>query len=420
VNSPPWPDGPGLGIEAATGRVEVAVFGPDGVGRRHVAEDVRHGHTRRLVPMIAGALEGAGLAPRELAWVAVDLGPGSFTGVRVGLATAEALAQASGARLLGASSLAALAHGAGAKRALVVPLVPAGRRDVYAGFFRADARGTAWMLAAPQVGTTDAILAATAEAHALLGAAAVYFVGPGAARERETLERVLPGSTEPPFRHEGLSALDLALAARSGRGPLAGLPDPGAPLKPVYVRPPQAEEHVRRRLSPSQLSLRPFHVHDIPVVMEIERHVFSDPWPESFFREELGSPMVFAQIAERNGALAGYLVAWMGEGEGHLGNLAVVAEHRRHGVAAALLTAMFEEADARNVSHIALEVRVTNAAAQALYRAHGFRLAGLRQRYYRDRNEDALIMTWQRDPRATRGGAAHSERRTAGRTTPRG
>ena len=100
---------PGLAIEAATEHVEVLVHDGDGAALAHVVEEVGHGHTRRLTSLVAQALERAGVAPRELRRVAVDLGPGSFTGVRAGLATAEAIALASGAALSGASSLASLA-----------------------------------------------------------------------------------------------------------------------------------------------------------------------------------------------------------------------------------------------------------------------------------------------------------------------
>jgi len=125
----------GLAIEAATEHVELRIESADGVVLAERIEDVAHGHTRRIAPLIGEMLAEASVAARDLTWIAADLGPGSFTGVRVGLATAEALAMVSGARLLGASSLAALAHAAGASKALVVPLVPAGRRDVYAGFY---------------------------------------------------------------------------------------------------------------------------------------------------------------------------------------------------------------------------------------------------------------------------------------------
>jgi tRNA threonylcarbamoyl adenosine modification protein YeaZ/ribosomal-protein-alanine acetyltransferase len=396
----------GLAIESATAHVEVAVIGADGGCRAEIAEDVGFGHTRRLTPLIAQALKRAGVSARDLAWVAADLGPGSFTGVRVGLATAEALALASGARLLGASSLASLAHGAGARRSLVVPLVPAGRRDLYAGFFRADARGKVTLLAAPRVGEPALVLEAAAECLTLLGDGRVRFVGPGAARERAALEARHPGGTEPAWRTTGLSARDLAVAALLRAGPAGGLPPPHTVPRPLYVRPAQAEERVRlRALAGIPMTIRPLLEADVPAVVAIERSVFPDPWTPDFFRSELALPMVHARVAELEGRVAGYLVAWLGPGEGHLGNLAVVPEARRRGVARRLLEDLLEHAGALAVHSIALEVRVSNFAAQALYRGYGFRLAGLRRGYYRESGEDALIMQWQ-DPRAPRRGTS--------------
>ena len=396
--------GVGLAIESATAHVEVLVCGADGACRAHLVEEVGFGHTRRLTPLIAAALAQAGVAPRDLQWLAADLGPGSFTGVRVGLATAAALALATGARLLGASSLASLAHGVGARRALVIPLVPAGRRDLYAGFFRADPRGRVTLLAAPRVGEPAMVLDATAECQALIRDASVRFVGPGAAREHATLEAAYPGSTAPAWRAAGLSARDLAAAATLAVGAAGGLPAPGAALKPLYVRPAQADERVRHRaLADLPVTLRPLAGADIPAVVAIEQRVFPDPWTPEFFRSELGLPMVHARVAELEGRIAGYLVAWLGSGEGHLGNLAVLPEARRRGVARLLLEALLDRARVLGVPSISLEVRVSNFAAQALYRGYGFRLAGLRRGYYRESGEDALIMQWQ-DPRSPQRG----------------
>ncbi len=396
----------GLAIEAATARVEVLVLGADGAERAIEIEEVAHGHTRRLTPIVRRALERAALAPSQLEWIAADLGPGSFTGVRVGLATAEALALAVGASLCGASSLAALALATPARRALIVPLVPAGRRDLFAGFFRADSRGAVTLLAAPRVGNVDRVLLDVDETLPLLPGATVWFVGPGAERERETLERSRPQSTVHGWRHEGLSARDLAQAARAGRGPAAGLPRAGEPPRPLYVRSAQAEERVRHRVSAAEpMTLRPFRREDAPAIAAIEREVFSDPWPESFFLGELAQPAVTATIAEREGTLAGYIVAWLAAGTGHIGNLAVVPAQRRRGVAGRMLDDLLDRAAREAVHTITLEARVSNFAAQALYRARGFRLAGLRRGYYRDTGEDALVMEW-RAPAARSGSRA--------------
>lgn len=389
----------GLVIESATEHAEVAVFSSEGTLLAHEMEAIGHGHTRMLTPLVRRALTFAKIAPRQLAWIATDLGPGSFTGVRVGLATAQGFALAGGAQLLGASSLAALAHASPARKALVVPLVGAGRRDLYAGFFRADVRGQVRVLAAPRVGTVQVLLAAAREAHALVPDHMVRFVGPGAGRERAALEAAFPLSCALAFRHDGLSALDLITASRLRLGPPGGLPSPGASLEPLYVRSAQAEETVRRRaLLATPITIRTLTFDDVDALAEIEKRVFADPWSASFFRSEIIQEGAWVRAAERGGRLAGYALTIFRAGSGQLDNLATLPELRRHGVARALLEDVMAHARSIGAHELTLEVRVSNDAAQQLYRTHGFRLASLRRGYYRDNGEDAVVMKWDVSP----------------------
>jgi len=267
---------------------------------------------------------------------------------------------------------------------LVVPLVGAGRRDLYSGYFRADSGGVVTLLAAPRVGPVASVIEGTREALVALPSASVRFVGPGAERERAALEAEFPGSTRPAWREDGLSALDLAKRAHAGI------------QAPLYVRAAQAEERVRHRvLAAHPPVIRALTGADVPAVAALERLVFADPWPESFFLSEIAHPLSHARLAEQDGVLAGYCLAWLGEGAGHLGNLAVAPEFRRRGIATALLAELLERAREQEVEKLTLEVRVSNFPAQWFYRAHAFRLAGLRRRYYRDNQEDALIMEWR-------------------------
>jgi len=383
---------PALALETATEHVSVAVT-VGGATRALVEENVGHGHTRRLASLIERVLGEAGVRATELGSIATDLGPGSFTGVRVGLATARALALVSGARLLGASSLAALAHATAEPRTLVVPLVGAGRRDLYAGFFRVASQGRVRLLAAPRVGTPEALLGALEEVHALVPDHEVRFVGPGAGRERERLEAAHPGSTRSGLRFDGLSALDLAAATRKPEGPGAGLPEPGREMEPAYVRPAQAEERVRHKvtgLTPARV--RTMASVDLPRIDELEHKLFADPWPRGSFLDALADPRAVCLVAERGEGVAGYLVATALPPVAELQNLGTAPEQQRAGVARALVDALIDTCRARGVRELALEVRVSNGAAQALYRSHGFQLVGLRRGYYRRPEEDALLM----------------------------
>ena len=383
---------PALALETATEHVSVAVT-VGGATRALVEENVGHGHTRRLASLIERVLGEAGVRANELGSIATDLGPGSFTGVRVGLATARALALVSGARLLGASSLAALAHATTEPRTRVVPLVGAGRRDLYAGFFRVATQGRVRLLAAPRVGTPEALLGALEEVHALVPDHEVRFVGPGAGRERERLEATHSGSTRSGLRFDGLSALALAAATRKPEGPGAGLPEPGREMEPAYVRPAQAEERVRHKvtgLTPARV--RTMASVDLPRIDELEHKLFADPWPRGSFLDALADPRAVCLVAERGEGVAGYLVATALPPVAELQNLGTAPEQQRAGVARALVDALIDTCRARGVRELALEVRVSNGAAQALYRSHGFQLVGLRRGYYRRPEEDALLM----------------------------
>jgi ribosomal-protein-alanine N-acetyltransferase len=277
-----------------------------------------------------------------------------------------------------------------------VPLVPAGRRDLYAGFFRADGRGGVRVVAAPRVGTPAMLLEAVAEAKPLLDGAPVRFIGPGAARERALLEQAHPDSTSPEMRFEGLSAVDLADASLSDAGPRAGLPPADATPHPLYVRAAQAEERVRHRaVAGDPIVLRQMRDNDLSTIAAMELEIFSDPGRNRSSAASWPSPPLTPSVAEREGEIVGYSAAWVAEAGGHLGNLAVAPAWRRRGIARKLVERLLDDAEALGCPEITLEVRASNSAAQALYRAFGFRLAGLRRGYYRDTGEDALVMTWR-------------------------
>jgi ribosomal-protein-alanine N-acetyltransferase len=111
------------------------------------------------------------------------------------------------------------------------------------------------------------------------------------------------------------------------------------------------------------------------------------------FRSELEvGGGTYARIAERDGALVGYLCAVMVEDEAHVGNLAVDPAERRHGVAQALLDDLVEAARLRGVKRVTLEVRESNGNARKFYYKNGFIDVAIRKNYYRKPVEDAIVM----------------------------
>lgn len=91
-------------------------------------------------------------------------------------------------------------------------------------------------------------------------------------------------------------------------------------------------------------------------------------------------------------AVVGYICLWEVADELHVTNIAVHPDHRRRGIARALLTRVLDDARRRPVRLVILEVRPSNTEALALYESFGFRVVGRRRGYYYDTGEDALVM----------------------------
>jgi tRNA threonylcarbamoyladenosine biosynthesis protein TsaB len=219
-----------LAFDSSLGALSVAVRwrGADDVWRLRETHEVRErGHAERLMPMISGLMGEAGLAFSEIDRIAVTLGPGSFTGVRVGVAAARALALAVGASTVAASSLAVMAHQSGEElgtrrrgRVLAVAL-DARRGSVYLQLFPCGHRAAG----PPQ------LLAAPAAARRIGGEPAII-VGSGAVLVGQALA-ACGGQAETMLLDLLPSARALALLATE----LA----PTHPLRPLYLRPPDVK-----------------------------------------------------------------------------------------------------------------------------------------------------------------------------------
>lgn len=143
---------------------------------------------------------------------------------------------------------------------------------------------------------------------------------------------------------------------------------------------------------PGDCVLAPMTVEDLPAVLAIERGSFAAPWSSALFLQELRVPFSRIVVARRPAArVVGYVCRWLVADEVHVLNLAICPEHRRRGIGTALMREVLREADAGGAAAVFLEVRGSNAAGRALYRALGFEEVGCRRDYY-GAGENALIM----------------------------
>jgi tRNA threonylcarbamoyladenosine biosynthesis protein TsaB len=125
-----------LALDTATSACTVAVTDGGSV-LAELTLQVPRAHSIRLMPLIEQAIAESGMDKRSLDGVAVGVGPGSFTGLRIGLATAKGLAFALNRPCVGVPTLKAMAYGTGAQIGLVVPMLDAKRDEVFAAVYAA-------------------------------------------------------------------------------------------------------------------------------------------------------------------------------------------------------------------------------------------------------------------------------------------
>lgn len=209
-----------LGFDTATAATAVGLMLADGSilqARDDPEGERRPGHATRLLPLAEGLLVEAGLGWGELERIAVGVGPGTFTGLRIGVATARALAQSLEVDLVGVSSLRALAYGAGERAAGVLAAIDARRSEVFVAGYVGEQEALA-PRAVPPDGMGDLL------EHAAIDVTAEQWValGDGAVRYREAFERL--GVSVPADRAEchriqatAICELGSRLASSSGR-----------------------------------------------------------------------------------------------------------------------------------------------------------------------------------------------------------
>lgn len=220
-----------LGIESSTAQVGCAIGGHEGVlASAHSAKLKRH--AENLTPAIEFICEQAQVDLDEIGLVAVDVGPGLFTGLRVGVATAKAIAFALRVPMIGVSSLDLLAFPMRFSPRLIVAAIDARRGEVYYSFYR-QVPGGVQRISEHQVGSPDDLaseLLATGE-DALL-------VGDGAHRYSEAFEGLARVElVDPGNSHPSAASLVQLAHAQALREDYQQIDQ----IAPIYLRRPDAE-----------------------------------------------------------------------------------------------------------------------------------------------------------------------------------
>jgi tRNA threonylcarbamoyl adenosine modification protein YeaZ/ribosomal-protein-alanine acetyltransferase len=333
-----------LAIDTCFGCCSCALFDGRVVAERHAMMDT--GHAEALAPMVQALLADAGLRPKDLTRIAVTIGPGTFTGVRIGLSFARGLALALKLPLIGIDSLTATAAPHFGKEAVTVAY-RAGA-STYSYLARFDSKG------------------------------------------QQTLEPQLVAETEIAARVEGRligsASSDVPLAAKF-IAHAASLAAQAVPPEPLYLRAPDAKPQAQAKRA-AQVTVTSPGTEAAPLLAALHATSFDHPWTEQSFVEMLAVPVTEVLMAQTDMEPAGFLLTRMIADETEILTICTAPHLRQRGVGHVLLKHFIAQTPA---SKIHLEVASDNDAALALYRSLGFTQVGLRKGYYK--NADAILMS---------------------------
>ena len=131
---------------------------------------------------------------------------------------------------------------------------------------------------------------------------------------------------------------------------------------------------------------------DISSVIKIERDIFSDPWSEYSFLDDIYGDIAYNIVYVENNEIIGYACSWMMLDEMHITNIAVREDYRGRGIGKEMISSLIEKAKTNKLNTSLLEVRVSNISAIRLYKKMGYEIIHQIKRFYTDNDEDAYLM----------------------------
>jgi ribosomal-protein-alanine N-acetyltransferase len=141
-----------------------------------------------------------------------------------------------------------------------------------------------------------------------------------------------------------------------------------------------------------KIIIQDMHEDDIPAILKIEQISFTTPCSEQDFLSEIYKKNVLSKVAMFEGNIIGYICVNHHAYEAYILNLAVHSDFRRQGVATILMENAIGELKKRGCVFMYLKVRFSNTGAQRFYELLGFKVEGIRKKFYGNPDEDALLM----------------------------
>ncbi len=346
-------------------------------------------HSQTLLPMIDTMGKMIELELKSIDAIAVAGGPGSFTGLRIGSATAKGLGLALEKPLIHVPTVDGLAYNLYGCQDIICPIMDARRKQVYTGmytFARRELEGskeTELVLDVLEAQNASPIEELIERLN--IHGRPVVFLGDGVPVYQDVIKEKMrvPFSFAPASANRQRAAVVGALGIQYYK---EGKFETAMEHQPDYLRVSQAERERAEKERKAVVSIRQMKVEDAAAIAEMEHQTFSDAWSEKAILDTLRNPKTICLVAEKIGKIVGYCIVYTADDEADIARIAVLKESRRFGVASELIHALDVICWENQIQIIMLDVRVSNDGARAFYEKHGFTQDGIRENYYKKSN----------------------------------
>ncbi len=368
-------------------------------------------HSEILMPMLEDICKKVHLDLSTIDAIAVAKGPGSFTGLRIGSATAKGLALALGKPIIPIPTVDGIAYNLYGVEKIICPMMDARRNQVYTGLYtfvpntpegKSLERTFDMQVIHPQFATSVEDIA---EEINKLGKP-VVLLGDGVPVYHDKLEMLLkvPYSIAPLHQNRQSAA---ALSALAIKYAAEGIMVDSDEFAPDYLRLSQAEREAQDKepgtakpkktpAAPGIIRVREMKAEDIDDAYALEKNNLGrEAWTKKQLLDALTRDDTIYLVAEKAGRIVGLCGVQNISGEGEITNVSVSPDTRREGVGYKMLRQLLERGNGIGINDYTLEVRAGNVPAIGLYERLGFKSEGNRPGFYEEPKEDAVIY-WKR------------------------
>ena len=338
-------------------------------------------HSENLMPLVSQAFDETNLTINNIDLLVCDKGPGSFTGIRIGISTVKAFHDVLNIPCISVSSLEALAYSI-KEDGLIASIIDCKNNNCYFALYE-QKNNNYIELIAPSASTITGALNYCKEY--LSNNNSITFVGDGSVTYKDTILAEFENATLANPQNNILDSYLLALAGLNKAKENKFEND----LLPLYLRKPQAQRQLEEQLK--NINIDFMTLQDLEQISNILQSSFDEFWTKDIFKDELMANNSIYLVAKFNQQIVGFCGIKMILEEANVMNIVVKKDFRNQGIGTLLLEKLIQLAKEKKSTSITLEVNEENYPAIHLYKKLGFKQMGNRKNYYD--GKDGYIMT---------------------------